>query len=101
MKKNIKRIHFLGIGGISQSALAVILKNKGFFVSGSDKVKSETTKRLEELGIPVCIDSVSECLKAADLVVVTGAIKDDDQELIMAKKHFSFLREVVLVHHFR
>lgn len=86
MNKNIKNIHFLGIGGISQSALAIILKQKGFYVSGSDKTESEITKRLEKLNIPVCINDVSENLEKADLVVVTGAIKEDDKELTAVKK---------------
>lgn len=86
MNKNIKRIHFLGIGGISQSALAIILKAQGYKVSGSDKIESETTQKLEELGIPVCINSISKHLYCANLVVVTGAIKEDDKELILAKK---------------
>ena len=86
MNKNIKNIHFLGIGGISQSALAVILKSQGYNVSGSDKVESLTTKKLQTLGIPVSINSVSEFIYNAHLVVVTGAVKEDDKELILAKK---------------
>ena len=86
MDRKIKNIHFLGIGGISQSALAIILKAQGYNVSGSDKIKSETTYKLEKLGIPVCINSVSKRLDFAHLVVVTGAIKEDDKELMLAKK---------------
>jgi len=86
MNKKIKNIHFLGIGGISQSALAVILKSQGYNISGSDKTETETTKKLENLGIPVSINSVSEFLYSAHLVVVTGAIKEDDKELILAKE---------------
>lgn len=80
-----KKIHFLGIGGISQSALALILKNRGNFVSGSDKVKSEETERLEAAGIDVTIDGVSKHIKDADIIVVSAAIKYDDKELLLAK----------------
>ena len=80
-----KKIHFLGIGGISQSALALILKNRGNFVSGSDKVKSKETERLEAAGIDVTIDGVSENIKDADIIVVSAAIKYDDKELLLAK----------------
>ena len=81
MERNIKNIHFLGVGGISQSALAKIFKRKGYQVSGSDRTASETTNKLEAMGIPVCINSVSNNLYSADLVVVSGAIKENDNEL--------------------
>lgn len=81
-----KKIHFLGIGGISQSALALILKNKGHIVSGSDKNKSAETDRLVRSGIDVTIDGISKHIKDADMIVVSAAIKDDDQELLLAKK---------------
>lgn len=81
-----KKIHFLGIGGISQSALALILKSRGFEVSGSDRTKSNETERLEKAGICVTIDGVSDRIKDADIVVVSAAIKDCDKELLLAKK---------------
>ena len=80
-----KKIHFLGIGGISQSALALILKNWGYFVSGSDKTKSVQTDRLLKSGINITIDGVSPFIKDADIIVVSAAIKSDDAELMFAK----------------
>ena len=47
--------HFIGIGGISMSGLAVILKDRGFKVSGSDRAAGEVTNRLETQGIRVYI----------------------------------------------
>ncbi len=85
MDRKIKNIHFLGIGGISQSALALILKSKGYFVSGSDRVESEITKKLEKMGIPVCINAVSGYLYSSHLVVASAAIKNDDEEFLLAK----------------
>ena len=70
MDRKIKNIHFLGIGGISQSALALILKSQGYRISGSDRVESEVTKKLENMGISVCINAVSGYIYSADLVVV-------------------------------
>lgn len=84
--KAIKHMHFLGIGGISQSALAIILKSKGYTISGSDKTESKVTKKLQCLGIDVCINGVSKCIKDSDIVIVSAAIADDDQELLLAQK---------------
>ncbi|MBQ7466638.1 MAG: UDP-N-acetylmuramate--L-alanine ligase [Clostridia bacterium] len=86
MKKFLNHIHFLGIGGISQSAIALILKSQGHVVSGSDRVGSEVTKRLQKEGIDVCIGGVSSLIKDADMLVVSAAIADDDRELLLAKK---------------
>ena len=48
-----KKIHFVGIGGISMSSLSAITKTKGYTVTGSDRTKSAMTERLEKLGITV------------------------------------------------
>ena len=49
LNKKISRVHFIGVGGISTSALASYLLSKGFIVSGSDNVKSNLTKNLEDI----------------------------------------------------
>ncbi len=85
MKKFGNKIHFLGIGGISMSAIALILKSQGYEVSGSDRTRSEITDNLALGGIDVCISGESERIKDADLVVVSAAIHDDDRELLLAK----------------
>ena len=83
--ENIKHIHFLGIGGVSQSALAVILKSKGYKVSGSDKTESKTTKLLKQKNIDICINGLSNQLNNADLVVYSVAVPNDDKEMVYAK----------------
>ena len=83
--KDIKHIHFLGIGGISQSALAIILLHKGYKVSGSDKTESKITKELKQKNIDVCINGISNQIKIADLIVFSVAIHNDDKEMILAK----------------
>ena len=80
-KLNFKYVHFLGIGGVSQSALAIILKSKGVFVSGSDRTESERTNKLRALGMDITINGVSDCIKRADVIVVSASIGDDDKEL--------------------
>lgn len=81
-----KSVFFVGIGGISMSALAHILKNCGFKVLGSDFKESETTAQLREMGIPVFIGHNAENVKDAGLVVYTAAIKKDNPELVEAQR---------------
>ena len=79
-------IHFIGIGGISMSALARLLASRGFTISGSDWHESELTKELEALGIRVAIGQRAENISAAiDLVVYTAAVHEDNEELRAAK----------------
>ena len=80
-----KNIHFIGIGGVSMSALAVILKNDGFSVSGSDFKESEATKDLIKKGIDVRIGHLPENLVNVCCVVYTAAIKEDNLELSYAR----------------
>jgi len=81
-----KAVFFIGIGGISMSALAHILKNDGYKVLGSDFKDSDTAKELVASGIPVKIGHRAENVDGAGLVVYTAAIKDDNPELVRARK---------------
>ena len=85
--ENINKIYFIGIGGISQSALACIMKANGFEVCGSDIVKSETTKKLESCCIKVNLKQKATNINQfkPDLVVYSGAIKKNNEELKQAK----------------
>lgn len=84
--KNYKNIHMIGIGGVSMSGIAAILKNWGFKISGSDCSESENTKKIQELGIPITIGNNVNYVKGADIVVYSAAIKQDHPEMIEAKK---------------
>jgi len=82
-----KNIYMIGIGGISMSGIAEILKKWDFNVSGSDCQKSSQTEWLEENGIKVNIGQVKENISSdIDLVVYTAAISEDNSELVEAKK---------------
>ncbi len=85
--KKYKHIHMIGIGGISMSGIAEILKNFGAFVTGSDATKSKITDRLASHGIYVSIGHDTSLVKKADLVVYSAAIKQDDPELVEARKN--------------
>jgi len=81
MFKNIKKVHFVGIGGIGMSGIAEILLNQGFEISGSDKSYSEVTNRLQELGIQVYEGHSPENLKDADVLVYSSAVSIDNPEV--------------------
>lgn len=78
-------VHMIGIGGISMSALAHILRYFGYRVTGSDANVSDLTKKLEKNGIPVAIGQSADNIKSPDLVCYTAAIAEDDPELVKAR----------------
>ena len=85
--KNYKNIYFIGIGGVSMSAIALILKNGGYNVSGSDRTESDQVLKLKEKNIHVNIGHHKENIKDdIDLIVFSKAIHDDNEEIIEAKK---------------
>ncbi|GIK61186.1 MAG: UDP-N-acetylmuramate--L-alanine ligase [Ignavibacteriota bacterium] len=81
MFKSIKKIHFVGIGGIGMSGIAEILMNQGFEVSGSDLHLSEVTKRLEELGAKIYEGHSAENVKDVDVLVYSSAVIPDNPEV--------------------
>ena len=82
-----RHIYFIGIGGISMSALARILVQKGINVSGSDIKESELTKKLEGEGIEVKYTQVAENITPdIDHVVYTAAISKDNPEFKKAQE---------------
>ncbi|MCL2198494.1 MAG: UDP-N-acetylmuramate--L-alanine ligase [Defluviitaleaceae bacterium] len=82
-----KNIHFIGIGGISMSGLAEILKRDGCNVSGSDDVETEITKRLQTLGIKVSIPNAAKNITPEiELAVYTAAVKPDNPEFVAAQQ---------------
>lgn len=83
--KDIKKIHMIGIGGVSMSGIAVVLKKAGFEVTGSDKSYGDMIEILEQNGIPVYIGSNAELVKDSDVVVYTSAISQHDSEFVKAK----------------
>lgn len=87
MNYNFNHIHFIGIGGISMSALAEIMIDEGVKVSGSDRNSSHIIKKLESMGAKVYIGHESKNITAdIDLVVYTSAISNDNPELLRAQE---------------
>jgi UDP-N-acetylmuramate--alanine ligase len=72
--KSIRKIHFVGIGGIGMSGIAEILINRGFEVSGSDLTLTEVTGRLSSLGAKIYEGHSAENVKDADVLVYSSAV---------------------------
>lgn len=77
-------IHFIGIGGISMSALAQICVKRGYKVTGSDMKESHITRQLAALGVTIYTGHAKENSNGADLVVYTAAINPENEELTFA-----------------
>lgn len=77
--------HFVGIGGSGMSPLAEILRAQGQCVSGSDEKGSDTTARLEAMGIRISLGHRAENIAGARCLVVSSAIKDSNPELAEAR----------------
>ena len=83
-KKEI--IHFIGIGGIGMSGLSLIMKGKGFKVQGSDISNNKNIDRLKKEKIKIFLGHSKKNLKDATIVVISSAIKNNNSELIEAKR---------------
>ncbi len=106
MESERLHVHFIGIGGTGLSAIARILHERGYIVTGSDRAISANVQELIGLGIPVIIGHNMENIQGANLVVRSSAIPDTNVEVIAAKqkripvlKRFDFISE--LTTHFK
>ena len=82
---HIRRIHFVGIGGVGMAGIAEVLISLGYDVQGSDLKASRATARLERLGAKVAIGHRGENLGAADVVVVSSAVPRNNPEVVAAQ----------------
>lgn len=84
--KDIRQIHFIGIGGYGMSALARVLLDMGFSVSGSDQKQSKITDKLAADGAAIYLDHQADHIAGAQLVVYSTAIPADNPELAAARE---------------
>jgi UDP-N-acetylmuramate--alanine ligase len=82
---SIGPIHFVGIGGIGMSGIAEVLHNLGYQVQGSDVAEGANVARLRAAGIPVMVGHAAANLGAAQVVVVSTAVKRDNPEVQAAR----------------
>lgn len=87
--KNVKQqvVHFIGIGGISMSALAIYIHKKGYKVQGSDKCYTKKLAELESLGIKIFVGHNQSYVKNATVCIYTNAVDSNNPELLYAKNH--------------
>jgi len=81
---NTQHVHFIGIGGYGMSAIARVLLEMGFRVTGSDVARQELTEKLEAKGAKVFIGHDAKNVNGADLVVYSGALPKDNVEMVAA-----------------
>jgi UDP-N-acetylmuramate--alanine ligase len=87
MFSSIRKLHFVGIGGIGMSGIAEILSAEGFAVTGSDRAASENTDRLKSLGISVLIGhDASNLAPDVDALVYSSAVGSDNPEVAEAHR---------------
>lgn len=87
MFSSIKKLHFVGIGGIGMSGIAEILLDQGFGISGSDRTLSEVTERLQKLGAITFEGHRAENIaEDVDTVVYSSAVQPDNPEILEAQR---------------
>jgi UDP-N-acetylmuramate--alanine ligase len=86
MLGKIRKIHFVGIGGIGMSGIAEVFLNLGFTISGSDLRATPITERLSKLGARVCEGHAAGNLGDAQVVVTSSAVPPDNFEVQEARR---------------
>ncbi|RUO62483.1 UDP-N-acetylmuramate--L-alanine ligase [Pseudidiomarina insulisalsae] len=86
--RRVRRIHFVGIGGAGMGGIAEVLLNQGYEITGSDLAENANTDRLRSLGAKVFIGHSASNVEGADVIVVSSAIRADNEELQAAQAAF-------------
>ncbi|HSO27049.1 MAG TPA: UDP-N-acetylmuramate--L-alanine ligase, partial [Anaerolineales bacterium] len=98
----MRHVHLIGIGGTGLSAIAQVLLEKGYRVSGSDRSLSPLAAGVQAKGAQVALGHRAENVKGADLVIRSSAVSDDNPEVQAARaagipvlKRAQFLAELI------
>ena len=86
LMRRIRRIHFVGIGGVGMGGIAEVMVNLGYEVTGSDLQENAVTRRLSEHGAIIYLGHEAKNVQASDVVVTSTAVKQDNPEVIEAQK---------------
>ncbi|MBF0341356.1 MAG: UDP-N-acetylmuramate--L-alanine ligase [Magnetococcales bacterium] len=86
MYDKIRKLHFVGIGGIGMSGIAEVLLNLNYQVSGSDMAENASVRRLKELGATIRIGHAPEHVRDVDVVVRSSAITLENPEIAEARR---------------
>ena len=84
--RKIHTIHFVGIGGVGMAGIAEVLLNLDYAVQGSDLRATRVTRRLESLGAKVFIGHDEALVHDSDVVVISSAISEDNEEVAEAHR---------------
>ncbi len=88
LPRDVGPIHFIGIGGIGMSGIAEVMSTLSYKVQGSDIADNYNVARLRKHGIEVSIGHRADNLGNAQVVVISSAVKDDNPELMEARKRY-------------
>jgi UDP-N-acetylmuramate--alanine ligase len=83
--KTVQRVYFVGIGGIGLSAIARVLQEDGYQISGSDARQTPLTAELAEGGMTIYHGHRAENVRGADLVLVSSAVPEGNPEIVAAR----------------
>ena len=98
MFRHVKKLHFVGIGGIGMSGIAELLLNQGFKITGSDINDSKVIQNLKDKGAEIFIGHDTKNLTDADVLVYSSAVNRDNPEIISAmKKHIPIIRRAEML----
>lgn len=87
MASKSRKIHFIGVGGVGMSGIALVAASRGVVVSGSDMKESRATKRLVDAGIKVMIGhDPANLADDLDAVIISSAIPEKNPELAEARR---------------
>ncbi|MBI4870508.1 MAG: UDP-N-acetylmuramate--L-alanine ligase [Candidatus Riflebacteria bacterium] len=84
--EGIKKLHFIGIGGVGMSGIAQMCLEQGLQVSGSDMKESETTRRLRSKGARICKGHAADNIQDTEVVIISSAIRAENPELAAAQE---------------
>ncbi|OGT22973.1 MAG: UDP-N-acetylmuramate--L-alanine ligase [Gammaproteobacteria bacterium RIFCSPHIGHO2_02_FULL_42_13] len=84
--RRVRRIHFVGIGGIGMSGIAEILVREGYEITGSDLNDTSITQNLKQLGVQIYQGHRADFVRDADVVVISSAIQSNNIEIITARE---------------
>jgi UDP-N-acetylmuramate--alanine ligase len=82
----LRKLHFVGIGGIGMCGIAEVLHNQGYVITGSDLVMTEVTAHLQDLGITIYQGHAADNVADSDCIIISSAVHDDNPEVVAARE---------------
>ena len=83
--QRVRKVHFVGVGGVGMSGIAEVMNTIGYEVSGSDVREGAVTEKLKAAGIKVYKGHAAENVSDVDVVVTSSAIPTDNPEIQAAR----------------